>query len=459
MNEAKAERPVEILQRLIRFDTTNPPGNERPCVEYIAGLLEAAGLETEKYGASAERPNLVARLPGRGEAPPLLMYGHVDVVTTAHQSWAHAPFGGELIDGYVWGRGALDMKGGLAMMASALIRARRERLQPAGDILFAVVVDEEAGGGEGARFLVERRPDLFQGVRHALGEFGGFPLRLAGRRFYMIQVAEKQSCWLEATIRRPGGHGARPMRGGAMATLGRILRALDRRRTPIHVTPVTRRTIEALARNVPLTTRVALRLLLLPRLTDRILRLLGPAGRSFEALFRHTVNATIVRSGATRNVVPSEVVLGLDARILPGFGPDDLLDELNDLLGGEADLRVLLHDQAPSDPDYGLLDGLGEILRELDPKAIPVPFLLPASTDARFFSRLGIQTYGFTPMRLPERFDFFATIHAADERIPVDALEFGTEAMYRVIGRYGALARRTGRGDGGSARARARRRR
>ena len=430
---------AELLSRLIRFNTTNPPGSEGECVRFLADLLGSASISTKLYSRSPDRPNLIARLPGRAEAPPLLLYGHADVVTTAGQTWSHPPFEGRIIDGSVWGRGALDMKGGVAMMVSALLRAKEEGLRPAGDIVLAIVADEEAGGADGARFLVEQHPDVFEGVRFALGEFGGFPLHLAGRRFYMIQVAEKQPCWLETTLRGRAGHGARPMRGGAMATLGRVLSALDRKRTPIHITPVTRRTIETITRHVSRPKGFILRRLLRPQLTDRILGLLGSTGRTFEPLFRHTVNATVVHGGEKPNVIPSEIVLGLDARILPGFDPEDLLDELRRLIGTDLGFRVLYHDTAPPDLDFGLFDTLGEVLRELDRDAIPVPFLLPGSTDARFFSQLGIQSYGFTPMSLPAGLDFFSTIHAADERIPVEALGFGANAILRVIERYGSV--------------------
>lgn len=431
-----ASDTIGLLSRLIRFDTTNPPGDERACVEFLSDLLDRAGLPTQLLAEDESRPNLIARLPGRGEAPPLLLYGHVDVVTANPQRWTHPPFSGYVADGWLWGRGALDMKGGVAMMTSAILRAKADGIRPAGDVLLAVLADEEAGGRRGARFLVESHPEAFADVRYAIGEFGGVPLHLFGRPFYAIQVAEKQPCWLETTVRGSAGHGARPMRRGAMAKLGRILGTLDRARMPIHVTPVTHRMIASIASHVSGPRRFVLRGLLRPRLTDPILALLGSAARNLEPLFRNTVNATIVRGGEKANVIPSEIVLGLDARILPGFGVDDLLAELRSILGADIQFRVLLHDPAPPDPDYGLFDTLGGILHGLDPEAIPIPLLLPASTDARFFSRLGIQTYGFTPMKLPPDFDFFSTIHGADERVPVEAIEFGAEAIYRLIAQY-----------------------
>jgi len=434
---AKTPDPVEILRRLIQFDTTNPPGNERPCVEYVADLMKSAGLEAKLLAKSADRPNLIARLPGSSHAPPLLFYGHADVVTTAHQHWTHPPFAGELVDGYVWGRGALDMKGGLAMMIGAVLRAAEQGIAPAGDILLAVLADEEAGGTYGARYLVEEHANVFSGVRHAIGEFGGFPLRVSGKTFYLIQVAEKQPCWLEATIRGPAGHGARPMRGAAMARLAEALSRLDRRRLPVHITPVVRRMIESMAAALPPLKGFVLRRLLNPRWTDLILGRLGETGRNLEALFRNTVNATTIQGGDKPNVIPSEITLGLDGRVLPGFSQEDLLNELSTLLGRELDVNVRLYDPSPMTPGFDLVELLGSLLRDTEPNAIPVPYLLPGSSDARFFSELGIQTYGFTPMNLPPDYNFFETIHAADERIPTSAIEFGTRILLQLIEEYG----------------------
>ena len=431
------ERPAELLQRLLRFDTTNPPGAERGCVEWLAGLLEQAGLETAFVAAVPTRPSLVARLRGRGDAPPLLLEGHVDVVSTAGQRWTHPPFAGEIVDGYVWGRGALDMKGGVAMFVAAALRAAATQLTPAGDVVLALVSDEEAGGDAGAAHLVRERPDLLANVRYALGEFGGFSLNLGGRRFYPIQVSEKQLCWVRATVRGPAGHGALPMRGGAMARLAELLGVLDRRRLPVHVTPVTRRMIEQVAAELPAPQRVLLRRLLDRRISDRVLNLLGERGRVFDPLLHNTVNATIVRGGDKINVIPAEATVELDGRLLPGFAADDLLHELRALIGPDVELDVLRHDPGPPEPDLGLYELLAGVLRDADPSGTPVPLLLAAITDARHFSRLGIQTYGFLPMQLPPEMRLMDLIHAADERIPVDALRFGTDAVFTVLERYG----------------------
>jgi len=427
--------PVELLQQLLRFDTTNPPGNERACIEFIQELLEGAGCETETYAKDPARPNLVARISGSGGGTPLLLYGHVDVVTTSGQQWSQPPFGGELVDGFVWGRGAADMKGGVAMLISAFLRAKQEDLRPRGDVVLAIVSDEEAGGDFGARFLVEEHPELFDGVRVAIGEFGGFSFELGGKRFYPIQVAEKQMCWLKATIGGPGGHGAMINRDGTMARLGRFLRDLDRKRLPVHVTPVARAFVDGVAGELPRPQRLLMESLLKPALTDRALRLMGPGGRSTEPMLRNTVNATIVHGGEKINVVPSEIALELDGRLLPGLQPEDLIAELHDLAGHDVELEVIRHDPGASEPNLELFDTLASVLRELDPEGIPVPLLQIGVTDGRFLSRLGIQTYGFLPMRLPADLPFLTLIHAADERVPAEALEFGTDGIFRVLQR------------------------
>jgi acetylornithine deacetylase/succinyl-diaminopimelate desuccinylase-like protein len=429
-------RPGELLQDLIRFNTTNPPGNEAACVGYIKSLLRGTGFETTILAQDANRPNLICRLKGRGAAPPLLLYGHVDVVTTANQKWAHPPFEGKSEDGYIWGRGALDMKSGIAMMLSAILRAKIEGLNPAGDIVLAVLSDEEALGGYGAKYLVENHADQFRDIRYAIGEFGGFSMYIGKQKFYPIMVAEKQVCWMSATVRGPGGHGSLPMHGGAMTKLSRLLQSLDERRSPIHITPVARQMIETMASALPFPTSFILRQLINPNLSDHVIRLLGERGRLFEPLLHNTVNATVVRGGDKINVIPSEVVLELDGRLLPGFSPEDMITELRQIIGAEADLQVIRYDPGPAEPNMGLFHLLADILRETDPSGKPLPLLLTGTSDARFFSRLGIQTYGFLPMKLPSHFDFMRTIHGADERIPTEAVVFGAESIYELLRRY-----------------------
>jgi acetylornithine deacetylase/succinyl-diaminopimelate desuccinylase-like protein len=329
------------------------------------------------------------------------------------------------------------MKSGVAMMLAAFLQAAEADRPPPGDVVLCLLSDEEAGSDYGARFVVENHAELFDGVRYAIGEFGGFTMDVAGRRFYPMMVAEKQLCSFRATFRGPAGHGSLPVKGGAMGRLGRLLAALDRRRLPVHVTPAVRSMIEAIAAETPPATRIPLRALLRPRLTDRVLDSLGGRAKLFDPLLHNTANATIVRGGHAHNVIPGEVSVDLDCRLLPGFGPEDVSHELRALAGIEIEFEVLRYDPGPPAPDMTLFETLGGILRELDPAARPVPLLLPAVSDGRFFARLGIQTYGFLPMQLPEEMRFMELVHAQDERIPIAAVAFGTGAIRKLLERFG----------------------
>jgi acetylornithine deacetylase/succinyl-diaminopimelate desuccinylase-like protein len=435
-NRSIYERPVELLQNLIRIDTTNPPGNESECIIYINELLKEAGFDTTFFAKDKNRPNLIARLKGQGKTPPLMLYGHVDVVPTANQAWTYPPFEAKIVDGYIWGRGALDMKGGIAMMLAAVLRAKAEGLTPSGDIVLLILCDEEAGSEYGAKYLVETHSNQLAGIRYAIGEFGGYTAHVGTKKFYPIQIAEKQVCWIKATIRGPGGHGARSIRGGAMAKLSNLLYRLDKHRLPVHITPVTRQMIEIVASNLSFPKGLIFRQLLNPFLTNSILKLLGDISQYFDPLLHNTINATIVRGGEKINVIPSEITVELDGRLLPGFSSDDMLTELQQVIGEEVELELLRHDPNPAVQDMGLFNTLAGILRKADPDGIPMPMLLPACTDACVFSRLGIQTYGFTPMKLPVGFNFFETIHAADERIPLEAMDFGAKAIYELLKHY-----------------------
>jgi acetylornithine deacetylase/succinyl-diaminopimelate desuccinylase-like protein len=430
------EHPAELLQNLIRFDTTNPPGNERACIQYIHGLLKEARIRTNIVARTPGRPNLIARLKGEGNAPPLLLYGHVDVVTTQGQKWTHPPFEGKIVDGYVWGRGALDMKSGVAMLLSAFLKAKAEKVPLPGDVIFAAVADEEAGDEFGVRHLVDKHPDLFESVRYAFGEFGGFNLSMSGKRFYPIMVAEKQTCWMTATFTGPAGHGSMPIHGGAMAKLAQALRLLDEHSLPVHVTPAVRLMIESLAKNLGGAIGLVVRQLLNPALTETVLKLMGEQGSLFGPLLHNTVSPTMLKASDKVNVIPGELSLGMDGRLVPGGKPEEMIRELHTLLGEDIQFDIFKAEPGPAAPDMGLFDTLGSVLKDLDPSAIPLPFVMSGVTDARFFSKLGIQTYGFTPLQLPEDFSFISTIHAADERVPVAALDFGVKAIFSAMQKF-----------------------
>jgi acetylornithine deacetylase/succinyl-diaminopimelate desuccinylase-like protein len=426
---------VELARDLIQLDTTNPPGQEHIAVELIEGLLGGARVESTRYENAPGRPNLVARLKGRGQAPPFLLQGHVDVVTTVNQNWRHQPFGGEIIDGYLWGRGALDMKGGVAMMVSAFLRANARGGAP-GDLVLAVLADEEAGGNQGARWLVDNHPELFTEIRHGIGESGGVVQHLGGRRFYPIMVSEKRGCQVLATLRGLGGHGSIPARAGAMAKLGAMLTTLDTSRLPVHITPPVKLLLEGMrdALEEPWHGRMAA--LLDPARSDATLPELGPLGRSLDAALHNTVNATMITGGLKVNVIPSEVSVQLDGRLLPGFGPEDMLRELRAVVGPDPELEVQLVGPAQPEIDLSQFELFASVLREADPGCLPLPYLVSGGTDARHFARLGIRTYGFLPLNTPADFNGSTTIHAADERVPVSALEFGARCVFEAVMRY-----------------------
>ena len=431
-----APSPAELLRQLIRFDTTNPPGDEGPCLEHLRGLFARSGADCRMLVSPGGRPNLVVRAPGRGQAPPLLLQGHVDVVTTAGQRWSHPPFGGDLVRGWVWGRGALDMKGGVAMMTAALLRCQDRGEPPAGDVVLCCLADEEAGGAHGAQFLVERHAELFTGIRHGLGEGGGTTQYVNGRAFYPIMVAEKRSCRLRVTLRGPGGHASRSHRGGTMGRLGELLGTLDRRRLPVHLTRVAEDYVRGIAEASPEPGRSRLLALLDPRRTDATLDAMGEDAGRFDSILHHTVNVTIVRAGEKINVIPSVATVELDGRMLPGFEPEDFVAEVRAVIGREPEIEVIgsgpRMEAAGRGPVYELLCA---VLRELEPAAVPVPLLMTGATDQRHFARLGIEGYGYLPLRLPPGFGQ-ETVHAADERVPAAALDFGTDALFTVLQRY-----------------------
>lgn len=433
------QNPVELLQNLIRFDTTNPPGNEEECVSYINQLLGAAGFQTVLLGRHPRRPNLITRLSGRGDAPPLLLYGHVDVVTAANQKWTYPPFEGRVADGYVWGRGTLDMKGGVAMMLAALLRAKAESLVPAGDVVLAVLCDEETGSDDGAMYLVENHPEQFRGIRYAISEVGGFSTYVGGKKLYPIMVTEKQLCTMKAVVRGAGGHGSMPVRGGAMAKLGRVLRKLDQHRLPVRITPAARQSVEAMAQALSFPANLLFRQILNPALTDRMLAMFGSRRQALDPLFRNSVAATVIHASDKFNVIPSEISIELDGRLLPGCDADQFIEELHRLIGRDVVLEVTRHDPSTAEPDMGWFDALAGILREADPEGIPIPLLFSGVSDARFFRRLGIQTYGFTPMQLPPDMKAWELGHGPDERVPTGAVQFGTDAIYEALKRYKAV--------------------
>ena len=278
---------------------------------------------------------------------------------------------------------------------------------------------------------------VYKNVKYAIGESGGFSFYIGKKKFYPIMLAEKQVCWLTLKVTGPGGHGSLPVKNGAMAKTGKILTTLNKKQLPVHITPIAKSMIQYIAKHLSFPKNILIRLLLFKPLTDFILKIFGNKGDIFKLILHNTINATIFKGGSKINVIPSEVEISLDGRILPGLTKEDFISELNGLISDEADkIEIVRYEPGPKTSTNDLFPMLSTILKEMDPNGIPIPLLMSGVTDGRHFAKLGIQTYGFLPMQLPDELHFTKLVHAADERIPADTLEFGTEGIYRAIVRY-----------------------
>lgn len=433
----------DLCQALIRFDTTNPPGNEKPAAEYLAERLKAAGLVPEVLESAPGRANVVCRLKGKGTAEPLLLTGHLDVVEAFVDRWSHPPFAGEIADGCLWGRGALDMKHHVAMSAAVLMRLAREKVELSRDVIFAAVADEEMGCDYGSRWLVENHPDLVR-AEFAIGEAGAFSLHIAGSTFYPIQVAEKGLCWLRARFRGEPGHGAMPRDDSSVVKLGEAIARLGKTQLPAHPTKYVREFLEAIASRQPAAVRPLLKVLTHPMLMPRVLKLLPDKSiaRSFSAVLSNTAAPTVLRAGAKTNVIPDTAEVEIDARLLPGQTDADLLGELRDLFGPEVELEVIR--SAPptvTEPyDTELYRVMKRAIKRREPDATVVPYMLPGFTDAKSFASLGTRWYGFCPVKIEKGsgIRFADLVHGHDERIPVAGLHWGAELLYSVVREFSA---------------------
>lgn len=424
----------EHLRALLRMDTTNPPGAEDPAAEYCRDVLREAGFEPQLLRSPAGRPNVVVRHPGRGERGPVLVGAHLDVVEADPERWTHPPFAAVEADGCLWGRGAIDMKNLAAMMLAILPAWRRAGITPPRDLIFAAVADEEAGCEHGSSFLVEQHPELVR-ADLALGEGGGFSVQVLGRRLYPIATAEKGLAWVRVVAEGSPGHGSMPMRDSAVIRLARALERLGTVRLPGHP-DVTREHIDAMAAVLPLHAGVALRLLLVDGVRDRLIDRLLPAhvARGLSATLSNTVSPTVVRAGQKTNVIPGRAEAELDCRTLPGQSTGDLLRELAAVTGPDVRYEVI-HEAPPTvaSPRTEAFARLCAVIRRHDPEGIPVPSLCPGFTDAKSWSRLGATCYGFLPLRLPAGMRFPDLFHGDDERIPLDGLDWGTRVLWDAL--------------------------
>jgi acetylornithine deacetylase/succinyl-diaminopimelate desuccinylase-like protein len=417
---------VDICRDLIRIDTSNPgdhsgPG-ERQAAEHVAGLLSEVGLDPVVLESHPKRTSVVARISGRDSSRPgLLVHGHLDVVPASAADWQVGPFSGEVADGCVWGRGAIDMKDMDAMMLAVVRQRLREGRAPARDIVLAFTADEEAGGTWGARWLVDNHPGLFEGATEAIGEVGGFSMTLGRQRLYLLQTAEKGMAWLRLTAHGRAGHGSMVQPDNAVTELAEAVGRLGRHEWPTRLIPSVQAFLEGACD--------ALGIEFIPTDPSQALSKIGPISRIIGATLRNTVNPTVLRAGYKVNVVPQTATAEIDGRFLPGY-EEEFFAELDRVLGPGV-TREIIHSgiAVETTPDGDLYDAMTSALLAEDPEARVIPYCVSAGTDAKSFSQLGLRCFGFAPLQLPADLDFSGMFHGVDERVPVDGLRFGVRVL------------------------------
>jgi len=420
---------------LIRIDTTNRgggDGRERPAAEYVAARLAEAGVEPTLLESAPGRANVVARVAGREpHAPALLVHGHLDVVPADPSSWSVPPFSGEIRDGVLWGRGAVDMKNADAVLLAVVSQWARNRVRPRRDVVLAFTADEEDTAAFGARWLVERHPGLFEGCTEAIGESGAFTFHAGpGQRLYPIASAERGTAWLRLTARGRAGHGAKPNPENAVTRLSAAMTTIGTYHWPVRLIPTVQAAAEAIAaaagRPVPPQGFGALG-------AEDLLAYLGPAAALVAGTIRNSANPTMLQAGYKVNVIPDEAVGYVDGRVLPGF-EQEFRATLDELTGPDVSWAYA-HQEIPLEAPLGapVVTSMTEALLAEDPGGRIVPYCMSGGTDAKQFARLGMRCYGFTPLVLPEGYDYYAMFHGTDERIPLSALEAAVRIMDRFL--------------------------
>jgi acetylornithine deacetylase/succinyl-diaminopimelate desuccinylase-like protein len=448
---------VEHLRGLIRIPSVNPPdggpdvaagrdprGGEAAAARYCADVLAGEGIESEVIELTPGRGSCIARLPASGPAtePPLILLSHIDVVPVDVESWSRDPFGAELIDGVVWGRGAVDMKNMVAMELGVMLALKRSGAELRRDVIFAAVADEEAGGEHGARGLAEQRPELFadadgRPAAAAINEVGGYSITIGDRRFYAVQVAEKGIVWTRLRTTGTPGHGSMPHDDNAAIKLAAAVTALaaDQAQRPARVIPVVAGFLTAMGlaevADMVETDAAGASVLLAQRVSDPVMR------RSIDAMLRDTVTPNVLRSGKKVNVIPGAGEAEIDVRTLPGTDQSALLAHLQQVVGEDAMVEAVVTLPAVEWPaDAEIVGLMQDALRTADPGATSVPMMITPGTDAKALAQLGIPCYGFAPLRLGPDVPFLSLFHGHDERVPVSAIEFGLPVLAEVVARY-----------------------
>ncbi|MFF5209631.1 M20/M25/M40 family metallo-hydrolase [Streptosporangium sp. NPDC000396] len=426
---------AELCAELIRVDTSNYGDNsgpgERAAAEVVMARLAEVGLEATYVESAPSRGNVVTRIEGTDPGlPALLVHGHLDVVPANAADWTVDPFAGEILDGYIWGRGAVDMKDMDAMMLAVLRQMVRQGRKPRRDIVFAWVADEEAGGKYGAKFLAAKHPELFEGCDHAISEVGGYSLEVdQSLRLYLIETAQKGLAWMRLVADGTAGHGSMLNDDNAVTEVARAAARVGAHKWPIRLTPTVHRFLEEVsdAFGIPFD----------PENPGPVLDRIGPLARFIGATLHHTANPTRLTAGYKTNVIPGQAVAEVDGRFLPGL-EEDFLATVDGLLGPKVRREFVNHDIALETTfDGDLVECMIASLKAEDPAARAVPYCMSAGTDNKtFFADLGIRGFGFVPLRLPKEMDFAAMFHGVDERVPVDALQFGVRVLDRLLMTY-----------------------
>lgn len=421
---------AQLCAQLIRFDTTNRGGGdsegEREAAEHVAAILQDNGVPPCLLEPAPRRTNVLARIHGTDPSlPAILVQSHLDVVPADPAEWTVDPFAGEIRDGYVWGRGAVDMKDMAAMTLAVINRWHVEGRRPRRDVVLAFVADEEDQGAFGAHWLVDNHPRYFEGCVAAISESGGYSYRTGDTRLYPIGTAERGTSHLKLTARGRAGHGSRRNDDNAVVTLVNALSRLAAHRHPVRLTPTVRafieRTGEALGVEVDLSD------------VDGTLARFGPAAALAESTVRNSTTPTMLSAGYKVNVIPGTASAQVDVRTLPGT-VDELMATVDELIGPDVTREYLEHQppvQAPIDSPW--FTAMADALRAEDPQAVVVPYCLGGGTDAKAFSQLGIDCYGFSPLLLPPGYDYRAMAHGVDERVPVEGLRFGARVLDRFL--------------------------
>ncbi len=418
---------VGFLTDLIRIDTSNPIRPERPAAEYVAEKLAEAGLEPKIFESDPGRASVVARFEGTDpSADALLVHGHLDVVPADAADWSVDPFTGEVKDGLVWGRGAVDMKDMDAMTLAVVRRMLREGRRPRRDVVLAFLADEEAGGNYGAKFLAAKHRELFDGCTEAISEVGGYSYEINPElRFYLIETAQKGLAWMRLHARGQAGHGSMLNTDNAVTRVAQAVARIGAHEFPVTLTPTVRDFLTEVCE--------AMGIEFDPNEPEAAVAQLGPLARFIGATLKHTANPTMLEAGYKSNVIPERASAVIDGRFLPG-GQDEFLATIDELAGPGVTRENIHLDRSVESP-FGapLVETMPAALKAEDPAARTVPYCLSAGTDNKTFASLGMTGYGFVPLRLTPDLDFAAMFHGVDERVPVSALDFGARVLDRFL--------------------------